>query len=164
MKVNLTKAIISVAFNKVRVHSSLNLRLKLLPVSVCVCMAGGGGGGKGCEQRVYIWSYLCYTWWNKNYIQSRDKEDIYLLFINNIYSSVPELKDKIVLNPQFLVNALKSLITAERFCEKKKGINWRDFQEKGILTTCLLGIIFITYVFSVYEVSLLANNLLNILY
>ena len=48
-----------------------------------------------------------------------------------------------MLSPQFLVDALKSLITAEMFCKKKPEIldKWREFRQKGILTMSLLGII-----------------------
>ena len=55
--------------------------------------------------------------------------------------SIPELRDQIVLSPQFLVDALKSLITAEMFCKKKPEIldKWREFRQKGILTMSLLG-------------------------
>ena len=46
-----------------------------------------------------------------------------------------------MLTPQFLVNALKSLITAEMFCKKKPEIleTWREFQQMGILKSNLLG-------------------------
>ena len=47
----------------------------------------------------------------------------------------------IVLSPKFLVNALKSLITAEEFCKKKTEIRdqWNELRRKGILRPGLLG-------------------------
>ena len=46
-----------------------------------------------------------------------------------------------MLTPQFLVNALKSVITAEMFCKKKPEIleSWREFRQKGLLKSSLLG-------------------------
>ena len=57
--------------------------------------------------------------------------------------SIPELRDQIVLSPQFLVNSLKSLITAEAFCKKKPEIRrkWSEFRQKGILRRSLLGML-----------------------
>ena len=64
-----------------------------------------------------------------------------------ILSSVQELQNNIVLSPQFLVNALKSLITAEMFCKKKAGIldKWMEFRQKGILRTSLIGNLYYHY-------------------
>ena len=61
-----------------------------------------------------------------------------------IASSVPELQSKIVLSPQFLVNALKSLITAEMFYKKKAEMldKLMEFRRKGILKIGLIGTVF----------------------
>ena len=48
-----------------------------------------------------------------------------------------------MLSPQFLVNSLKSLITADAFCKKKPEIldKWKEFRQKGILRQSLLGML-----------------------
>ena len=71
---------------------------------------------------------------------------IFLIVLPDVYFiiffySLPELRNKIVLTPQFLVNALKSLITAEMFCKKRPDVldSWKEFRQKGILKPNLLG-------------------------
>ena len=80
------------------------------------------------------------SWVNKSNSMFTDIASHLMFWLN---FSIPELRDQIVLSPQFLVNALKSLITAEMFCKKKSEIldKWKEFRQKGILRQSLLGML-----------------------
>ena len=66
--------------------------------------------------------------------------------------SIPELRDQIVLSPQFLVNSLKSVITADEFCKKKPEVldKWREFRQKGVLRQSLLGMLTLRMLDKIY--------------
>ncbi|XP_045175217.2 uncharacterized protein LOC123536268 [Mercenaria mercenaria] len=58
----------------------------------------------------------------------------YLLYFNDTL-----LKDYVLLEPQWLVDAFKCLITADTFCKKRVMYNkWLEFNEKAILTRELI--------------------------
>jgi hypothetical protein len=56
--------------------------------------------------------------------------------------SVEELREKIILEPQWMIDALKSLITAETFIRKNPAITskFREFIKTGKLTHDLIGL------------------------
>ncbi|KAL3870190.1 hypothetical protein ACJMK2_038271, partial [Sinanodonta woodiana] len=60
-----------------------------------------------------------------------------------IIFSIDRLKEKIILDPQWMIDALKSLITAEIFIKKIPAITckWYEFKEKGKLSPELLDAI-----------------------
>ena len=61
-----------------------------------------------------------------------------------IVFSVDELREKIVLDPQWMIDALKSLITAETFIKKNPAITSKfyEFIKTGKLTHELIGLQF----------------------
>ncbi|KAK3590784.1 hypothetical protein CHS0354_038722 [Potamilus streckersoni] len=73
--------------------------------------------------------------------------DLFLRFQHEIgtvlYFSVEGLREKIMLDPQWIIDALKSLITAEDFIRQKPLITrkWYEFKDKGKLTYELLDVI-----------------------
>ncbi|KAK3596734.1 hypothetical protein CHS0354_036358 [Potamilus streckersoni] len=83
-------------------------------------------------------------------IESREELDLFLRFqhdIGNIlYFGTKELKEQIMLDPQWLIHALRTLITAEDFILKrvKKPTvirKWREFSKTGKLTQELIDAI-----------------------
>ena len=80
-----------------------------------------------------------------------------------IVSSVPELQSKIVLSPKFLVNALKSLITAEMFYKKKAEMldKLMEFRRKGILKISLIGTVFFYLINLEAETKTVVVNAMN---
>ena len=86
------------------------------------------------------------------------------MYFQFISSSDPELKDRIVLSPQFLVNALKSLITAEMFFKKKAEIRDKlgELRCKGILRPSLIGIRLFSFMYLESEIKILMGNLSSI--
>ncbi|KAL3889410.1 hypothetical protein ACJMK2_001754 [Sinanodonta woodiana] len=73
-------------------------------------------------------------------IKDREELELFLCFQHEIgtilYFSVEVLREKIVLDPQWLIDALKSLITAQMFIIQNPAIikKWYAFKEKGKLT------------------------------
>ena len=65
-----------------------------------------------------------------------------------LFLSEDILMDYIVLQPQWLVDAFKCLITAEQFCQKKGEVfkQWLDFNKTAILRKDLIGYIYIFYI------------------
>ncbi|KAK3588518.1 hypothetical protein CHS0354_022993 [Potamilus streckersoni] len=80
-------------------------------------------------------------------IEDRAELDLFLRFQHEmgtiLYFSIDGLKEKIILDPQWMIDALKSLITAEIFVKKNPAITskWYEFKEKGKLTHELLDAI-----------------------
>ncbi|KAK3598547.1 hypothetical protein CHS0354_010723 [Potamilus streckersoni] len=80
-------------------------------------------------------------------IEDRDELELFLRFHHEmgtiLYFSVEGLREKIVLDPQWLIDALKSLITAEKFIRKYPAITskWYEFEEQGKLTHELIDAI-----------------------
>ncbi|KAK3608707.1 hypothetical protein CHS0354_013641, partial [Potamilus streckersoni] len=80
-------------------------------------------------------------------IEDREELDLFFRFHHEmgtiLYFSIEALREKIVLDPQWLINALKSLITAETFIQKKSAITskWYEFKETGKLTHELIDAI-----------------------
>ncbi|KAK3598550.1 hypothetical protein CHS0354_010727 [Potamilus streckersoni] len=83
-------------------------------------------------------------------IKSREELDLFLRFqhdIGNIlYFGTEELKEHIMLDPQWLIHALRTLVTAEDFILKKiKKLTvvqmWREFKNTGKLTQELIDAI-----------------------
>ncbi|XP_053406953.1 uncharacterized protein LOC128559434 isoform X2 [Mercenaria mercenaria] len=72
-------------------------------------------------------------------IQSTSELDLFLRYHHEtgfiLYFSDENLKDYILLEPQWLVDALRSLITARQFCEKKASFfkTWLDFDSTALL-------------------------------
>ncbi|KAK3582802.1 hypothetical protein CHS0354_035739 [Potamilus streckersoni] len=77
-------------------------------------------------------------------IESSEELNLFLKFQHEmgtiLFFSVEGLREKIVLNPQWLIDALKSLITAEMFIRSNPAITstWYEFKEKGKLTQELI--------------------------
>ncbi|KAK3595401.1 hypothetical protein CHS0354_008835 [Potamilus streckersoni] len=80
-------------------------------------------------------------------IETREELDLFLRFLHEmgtiLFFNTDVLKEKIVLDPQWLIDALKSLITAEMFILKKPAIidKWCEFKKKGKLTQELIDAI-----------------------
>ncbi|KAL3888189.1 hypothetical protein ACJMK2_000568, partial [Sinanodonta woodiana] len=80
-------------------------------------------------------------------IEDRDELELFLKFHHELgtilYFSEEELKEKIVLDPQWIIDALKSLITAETFIKKNPAITSKlyEFIETGKLTHELIDVI-----------------------
>ncbi|KAK3577948.1 hypothetical protein CHS0354_019099 [Potamilus streckersoni] len=77
-------------------------------------------------------------------IENREELDLLLQFQHEIgtilYFSIEGLREKIILDPQWLIDAQKSLITAEMFIKMKPAITkrWNEFKKKGKLTQELI--------------------------
>ncbi|KAL3889183.1 hypothetical protein ACJMK2_001533 [Sinanodonta woodiana] len=77
-------------------------------------------------------------------LKDRNELELFLSFQHEIgtilYFSDEGLREKIVLDPQWMINVLSSLITAESFIDQNPDIitPWYDFQEKGKLTHTLI--------------------------
>ncbi|KAL3888757.1 hypothetical protein ACJMK2_001117, partial [Sinanodonta woodiana] len=77
-------------------------------------------------------------------IEDRDELELFLSFQHEIgtilYFNAEGLREKIVLDPQWMIDALKSLITAQMFIRQNAKIIkvWYDFKEKGKLTHKLI--------------------------
>ncbi|KAK3598164.1 hypothetical protein CHS0354_013875 [Potamilus streckersoni] len=77
-------------------------------------------------------------------IEDRNELEVFLNFQHEIgtilYFSAEGLREKIVLDPQWMIDALKSLITAQMFIMQNPAItkNWYAFKEKGKLTNELI--------------------------
>lgn len=69
---------------------------------------------------------------------------IMVIIITFIYSE-EKLQDSFILDPQWLVDAFKSLITAKKFCSRKSMTlkEWRQFDNTAILTNNLVGMFLI---------------------
>ncbi|KAK3606663.1 hypothetical protein CHS0354_021186 [Potamilus streckersoni] len=73
-------------------------------------------------------------------IENREELDLFLRFQNEmgiiLYFSIEGLSEKVVLDPQWLIDAQKSLITAGTFINKTPAIvrKWCEFKKSGILT------------------------------
>ncbi|KAL3887625.1 hypothetical protein ACJMK2_000021 [Sinanodonta woodiana] len=80
-------------------------------------------------------------------IEDRDELELFLKFHHEmgtiLYFSVEELRKKIILEPQWIIDALKSLITAETFIRQNPAITskFREFVKTGKLTHELIDII-----------------------
>ncbi|KAK3584404.1 hypothetical protein CHS0354_010180 [Potamilus streckersoni] len=80
-------------------------------------------------------------------IEVREELDLFLRYQHEIgtilYFSVEGLRENIVLDPQWLIDALKTLITADQFMRKFPAIakKWCEFSEKGKLTQELIDAI-----------------------
>ncbi|KAL3888214.1 hypothetical protein ACJMK2_000590, partial [Sinanodonta woodiana] len=80
-------------------------------------------------------------------IGSRNELEVFLSFQHEIgtilYFNAEGLRDKVVLDPQWMIDALKSLITARMFIVKNPAITnaWFVFQEEGKLTDELIDAI-----------------------
>ncbi|KAK3591660.1 hypothetical protein CHS0354_040568 [Potamilus streckersoni] len=81
-------------------------------------------------------------------IRTAEELDLFLRFQHEIgtimFFSAEGLREKIVLDPQWLIDALKSLITAEMFILMKYPAirdKWFDFKDNGKLTTELIDAI-----------------------
>ncbi|KAK3602566.1 hypothetical protein CHS0354_021162 [Potamilus streckersoni] len=84
---------------------------------------------------------------NKNatiQIETKEELDLFLRYLHDtgtiLYFNTVRLREKIVLEPQWLIDALKSLITAEMFVLKNPAVisKWSEFKEKGKLTLELI--------------------------
>ncbi|KAL3854739.1 hypothetical protein ACJMK2_013988, partial [Sinanodonta woodiana] len=77
-------------------------------------------------------------------IETKEELDLFLRFLHDtgtiLYFNSVKLREKIVLDPQWLIDALKSLITAEMFVLKNPAVinKWYEFKEKGKLTIELI--------------------------
>ncbi|KAL3889173.1 hypothetical protein ACJMK2_001524, partial [Sinanodonta woodiana] len=73
-------------------------------------------------------------------IKDREELELFLTFQHEIgtilYFSAEGLREKVVLDPQWMIDALKSLITAEMFIMQNPAIikRWYDLKNKGKLT------------------------------
>ncbi|KAL3889090.1 hypothetical protein ACJMK2_001446 [Sinanodonta woodiana] len=80
-------------------------------------------------------------------IEDRDELEMFLNFQHDIgmilYFNAEGLKDTIVLDPQWMIDALKSLITDHRFIEQNPTVTkeWYAFNNKGKLTHELIDAI-----------------------
>ncbi|KAL3854151.1 hypothetical protein ACJMK2_013429 [Sinanodonta woodiana] len=80
-------------------------------------------------------------------IETTEELDLFLRFLHEtgtiLYFNTDILREKIVLDPQWLIDALKSLVTAEMFMLKKPAIidKWFEFKKKGKLTQELIDAI-----------------------
>ncbi|KAL3887953.1 hypothetical protein ACJMK2_000338 [Sinanodonta woodiana] len=80
-------------------------------------------------------------------IEDRNELDLFLKLHHDIgtiiYFSVEDLREKIVLDPQWMIDALKSLITAETFIRKNPAITSKlhEFIKTGKLTHELIDVI-----------------------
>ncbi|KAK3587463.1 hypothetical protein CHS0354_007955 [Potamilus streckersoni] len=80
-------------------------------------------------------------------IQDKDEMDLFLRYQHEIgsilYFNAEGLRDSIVLDPQFIIDALKSLITAEMFIRAIPVITskWFEFKEDGKLAHQLIDAI-----------------------
>ncbi|KAL3889406.1 hypothetical protein ACJMK2_001750, partial [Sinanodonta woodiana] len=79
-------------------------------------------------------------------IKDREELELFLSFQHEIgtilYFSTKGLREKVILDPQWMIDALSSLITAEMFINQNPAIikPWYDFRNKGILTHQLIGL------------------------
>ncbi|XP_053402194.1 uncharacterized protein LOC123548536 [Mercenaria mercenaria] len=76
-------------------------------------------------------------------IASEEGLDVFLNFRHEtgylLYFNDATLKDYVLLQPQWLIDAFKCLITADQFCkEREMYTKWMEFDEKGILTRELI--------------------------
>ncbi|KAL3887772.1 hypothetical protein ACJMK2_000165, partial [Sinanodonta woodiana] len=77
-------------------------------------------------------------------IEDRDELELFLKFHHEmgtiLYFSVEELRKKIILEPQWIIDALKSLITAETFIRQNPAITSKfcEFEENYFLAPCML--------------------------
>ncbi|KAL3889087.1 hypothetical protein ACJMK2_001443, partial [Sinanodonta woodiana] len=80
-------------------------------------------------------------------IEDRDELEVFLNFQHDIgtilYFNADGLKDTVVLDPQWMIDALKSLITDHRFIEQNPTVTkeWYAFNNKGKLTHELIDAI-----------------------
>ncbi|KAL3887957.1 hypothetical protein ACJMK2_000342 [Sinanodonta woodiana] len=80
-------------------------------------------------------------------IEDRDELELFLKFHHAmgtiLYFSVEDLREKIVLDPQWMIDALKSLITAETFIKKNPAITSKlyEFIKTGKLTHELIDVV-----------------------
>ncbi|KAL3889091.1 hypothetical protein ACJMK2_001447, partial [Sinanodonta woodiana] len=78
-------------------------------------------------------------------IEDRDELEVFLSFQHDLgtilYFNVDGLREKIVLDPQWMIDALKSLITAKMFIVQNPDITkaWYAFEDKGKLTDELIN-------------------------
>ncbi|KAL3888932.1 hypothetical protein ACJMK2_001292 [Sinanodonta woodiana] len=102
-------------------------------------------------------------------IEDRYELDVFLHFQHDtgmiVYFNANGLKDMIVLDPQWMFDALKSLITDHRFIEQNPTVTkeWYAFNNKGKLTHELIGLyfesfLFISHNYPVHEKELFSSN------
>lgn len=81
------------------------------------------------------------------------ESDITKIVMIFTFSKHESLKDNIVLDPQWLVNSFRCLITNEKFCRKKRFYKqWLEFNKTAVFSKELVRNVLILYLIAIISI------------